>query len=798
MMRPRWKKVIRDLWMNKTRTILVVLSIAVGVFAFGTIASARVNILDLLRESYLSINPASAIITTDLFDEDLVDVVRHMPEVDMAQGQRKVPARILIGPDTWYDMDLYVLPDDGAMDINIVRPEQGSWPPPKHTLLIERSSLSKIHARPGDEVVVEVTGNEQRTIPISGLAHDLSLPPAPIAGKAFGYVTFDTLEWFGLPRDYDQMLIVVAEGREDEEHIWHVVDQVEQKIERSGREIDVSDVPTPLEHPAEMIIPTILMVLGGLGVLTLVLGMFLIINTIESILTQQTRQIGIMKAIGARRMQVMGLYFSMVLIFGVLALLLAMPLGIAGAIAFTTFMTNQLNIDLVHFTIPPPVVLLKVLASLVLPVIVAVPAIRNASRITVREALDDNLTTQSQAGGGVIDRVIGMVKGLPRPLLLSLRNTFRRKGRLARTLLVLTLGGAVFMSVLTVRESLFYTLDRSIESKRYDVEVRFSRHYRSAKIEQGMQNLPGVTAVESWGFTKAYPVRPDGSEGESVSLYAPPAATAMLKLHMQDGRWLEPSDTTGIVVSSNYLNKKEPGTQLGDEIVLKIDGEEYTWRIVGVSQEFMSPIQPAIAYVNYDAFARRLGRMGRVDNVQVATVSHDAAFQQQVVRALEEHMDRSNLRVRLIQSTSENRALMGERFNILTSILSIMAFLIAVVGGIGLTGTMSINVIERRKEIGIMRAIGASDGAIRQIVVAEGIVISLISWSIATLVSLPLSKLMSIRLGINLLNEPLIYRYASYAVGVWLVLVLVLAVVASMLPARNALRITIREVLAFE
>lgn len=798
MMRPRWKKVIRDLWMNKTRTLLVVLSIAVGVFAFGTIASARVNILDLLRASYLNINPASASITTELFDQDLVDVVRRMPEVRMAEGQRKVPARILIGPDTWYDMELYVLPDDGKMDINIVRSDQGSWPPPKHTLLIERSSLRKIHARLGDEVVVEVTGNEQRTIPISGLAHDLSLPPAPIAGKAFGYVTFDTLEWFGLPRDYDQMLIVVADGRKDEEHIWQVVDQVEQKIERSGREIVVSEVPTPLEHPAEMIIPTILMVLGGLGILTLVLGMFLIVNTIESILTQQIRQIGIMKAIGARSMQVMGLYFSMVLIFGAMALLLAMPLGIAGAIAFTTFMTDQLNIDLVHFKIPPPIVLLKVLASLALPVIVAVPAIRGASRITVREALDDNMTTQSQAGSSVIDRLIGMVKRLPRPLLLSLRNTFRRKGRLVRTLLVLTLGGAVFMSVLTVRESLFFTLDRSIESKRYDVEVRFSRPYRSAKIEQGILQLPGVAAVESWGFTKAYPVRADGSEGDALNVYAPPATTELLKLNIQDGRWLQPGDMNGIVVSSNYLSKKEPGTQLGDEIVLKIDGEEYTWRIVGVSQEFMSPIQPAIGYVHYQAFARTLGQMGRVDNLQVATVEHDPAFQQHVVRALEEHMERTNLRVRLIQSTSENRAMLGERFNILTSILSIMAFLIAVVGGIGLTGTMSINVIERRKEIGIMRAIGASDGAIRQIVVVEGIMISLISWSIATLVSLPLSKLMSMRIGLSLLNEPLVHRYASYAVGAWLVLVLVLAVVASLLPARNALRITIREVLAFE
>jgi putative ABC transport system permease protein len=127
-----------------------------------------------------------------------------------------------------------------------------------------------------------------------------------------------------------------------------------------------------------------------------------------------------------------------------------------------------------------------------------------------------------------------------------------------------------------------------------------------------------------------------------------------------------------------------------------------------------------------------------------------------------------------------------------------MAALIATVGSIGLTGTMSINVIERSKEIGIMRAIGASDGAIRQIVITEGLVIALVSWLIGTLISMPLSRVMSVQIGYNLLNEPLSYTYASYAVVAWLVVVLILASVASMLPARNALRITIREVLAYE
>jgi putative ABC transport system permease protein len=694
-------------------------------------------------------------------------------------------------------MDLYVLPDDGEMDINIVRPEEGVWPPTRHTLLVERGSLPKTNAQVGEVVTVEMSGGEKRDIPIVGLTHDLSLPPAPIAGKAFGYISFDTLVWFGGTRDYNEMLIVVSEERTSEAHIWTVAEEVADKIERSGREVDVIDVPTPLEHPAEMIIPTILLILAGLGVLTLLLGMFLIINTVEAILTQQIRQIGMMKAIGARSRQIMQLYFSMVFIFGALALFLALPLGVFGALQFTRFMAGQLNFDIVHFQMPPPVLLLKVAASLLLPLLVAGPAVRGTARITVREAIDNNISA-ANSGPDVIDRFLNKIQGIPRPITLALRNTFRRKGRLLRTLLVLTLGGAVFISVLTVRASLFHTLDVSIQSKRYDIEVRFSRSYRSEKVEQGILKIPGVVGVESWGFTRAYPVRPDGSEGEQVNLYAPPADTSLLYLVIEQGRWLQPGDENAIVVSSNYLSTKEPGTELGDEIVLQIDDEEYTWRIVGVSQEFMSPIEPAIGYVNYRPFARRVGKMGHGDNLQVATAQHTPEFQHQVVRTLDAHAERNNLQVRRIKSTTEDRAMLGERFNILTSLLSIMAALIAIVGSIGLMGTLSINVMERRKEIGIMRAIGASDGAVRQIVMTEGIVIGLLSWFLGTIISYPLSNNMGMQIGYNLLNEPLRYSYAWYAVVVWLVLVLLLSVLSSILPSRNALRITIREVLAYE
>src|SRR5262245_2506393 len=105
---PRWKKVMRDLAFNRTRTALVVLSIAVGVFAFGTILGGPTVLSQTLNESFLAINPPSATLTTAPFDEELVEAVRRVPGVAQAQGTRSVAARIQTGPTTWQDAMLFV------------------------------------------------------------------------------------------------------------------------------------------------------------------------------------------------------------------------------------------------------------------------------------------------------------------------------------------------------------------------------------------------------------------------------------------------------------------------------------------------------------------------------------------------------------------------------------------------------------------------------------------------------------------------------------------------------------------
>ncbi|HMQ35588.1 MAG TPA: FtsX-like permease family protein, partial [Chloroflexaceae bacterium] len=638
-------------------------------------------------------------------------------------------------------------------------------------------------------------GQSPRRLPIAGLTHALSLPPAVIAGQAFGYITFDTLEWLGGPGGYNQLAFVVAGDRADEAHIRAVAADVERLLKRGGREVLNTDVPTPLQHPVELILPTMFAIMTTIGTLALVTSTFLIINTIGAILTQQTRQIGVMKAIGARAGQIGGMYFVLAAGFGLLALLIAAPLSALGSLLLARFLGGQLNVDIAGLTMPPEVLLIELGAALLVPVVAAAMPIRAVIRRPAREALAGD--TAAPVGQGPLDRLIAGVRGLGRPTRLALRNTFRRKGRLARTMAALSLGGAVFVAAMTLRASLFATLDASIASQRYDVEVQLSRPYRAERVTGPTMAVPGVTSVESLLRDSVYPVRADGSTGEVISLRAMPASTTMFAPRMVEGRWLVPGDGRAIVLSTNF-QQKEPHIGVGDQVLLQVGDKEQLWRVVGFIEELMPPINPALGYVTIEGYTAAAGGAGRTDTLRVGTAAHDPASHRAAAEALERQLEAQGFDVRLIRSRTEDRAILAERFDLIGIVLTVLATLMGAVGGLGLAGTMSINVIERTREIGVMRAVGASDRAVRKIVLSEGVTIALLAWLVGTMVSVPLSYGMCYGFGLALLNSPLILTYALPAVAIWLAGVLVIAVVASLLPARAAVRLTVREVLAYE
>jgi putative ABC transport system permease protein len=421
----------------------------------------------------------------------------------------------------------------------------------------------------------------------------------------------------------------------------------------------------------------------------------------------------------------------------------------------------------------------------------------SGTRITVREAISGyglgmkEQRTKNKEQGKRISFVLGsLLSILGRPLLLSLRNTFRRKGRLALTLSTLTIAGVIFITVISIRQSLQLTLSNIFADYQADIIVDMNRPYRTAVFDDVLR-VPGVVGVESWSNYNARRLRADRSESNGFSLFALPAKSAAFNPTVRAGRWLLPEDAHAVVVSSELL-RDEPDIKVGDDILLKVEGQKTTLHVVGIAN-VLSPEM----YVNQPFFSRLIGQVGKASQLQVTTERHDQAFQAQVGKAIRAHFKRQGLQVAQVMTIAEWLARIQAIFDIVIALLLIMAVLLAVVGGLGLMGTMSINVIERTREIGVMRAIGASNRAVLQIVMVEGMLVGGLSWCVGVLVALPISKLLSDAVGIAL-QTPLSYVFSMLGVLLWLGIVVVLAAVASFLPAWSAARVTVRDVLAYE
>ena len=241
--------------------------------------------------------------------------------------------------------------------------------------------------------------------------------------------------------------------------------------------------------------------------------------------------------------------------------------------------------------------------------------------------------------------------------------------------------------------------------------------------------------------------------------------------------------------------KDQPDIKLGDVVTLKMEGREQEWQVVGIVQGILTG---PIGYVNQDYLARELRFVGRSGWTLIIADQHDGAYQADLAERLKERFDAAGMRVTNAGTTGEIRDNIESQFNIIVVLLAVMAVLIALVGGLGLMGTMSINVLERTREIGVMRAVGASDGSVLRIVLVEGVLVGLISWIVGGLLAYPMGQLLSNIVGTSLLESPLNYQFAINGAIGWLAAVLAIASLASFLPAWNASRLSVRQILAYE
>jgi putative ABC transport system permease protein len=794
VLRPRWRKVLADLWDNRARSLLVIASIAVGVFAIGTIVGCYDYLARDLNIGYLNANPAAITLVTDPLDEDIVASVGRMAGVGDAEGRHTFTVRLIMGPDTWDAMTLVAVRDYEDLRISRFEPLMGAWAPAERQVVLERKTLLRLDAQVGDVIEVELADGTRRLLEVAGAVLDPTGGYAAVLGDPKGFVHYDSLAWLGRAPSMNRLYATADGGATDRETLRALATRITDRIERTGRGVYQVQVSPSDEHPLAPILTALLGVLSALGVLVVLLSGALVANTMSALLNQHTRTIGVMKLVGASRTQIVGSYLALVAALGAIALVVSVPLGALGAYGLSQFAAGIINASLGAFRFVPLAVVLQVVMAMVVPPVAALWPVLSGSRVTVQRALRGSGVGDAYTPGPIAGR-LRRVRWLSRPLLISLRNTFRRRGRLLLTMVTLTLGGAVFIAVFNTQVALNAQVERVARYFGADVNVDLARPYRVDRVMEQLMAIPDVVAVEAWtGATAEWLCTAEGPH-DAVTLIAPPAGSALVDPVVLAGRWLVPGDEGAIAINEAFWSD-HPDLGPGDRLRLRIDSREAQWTVVGVFQ--YSGIDQLFAYTTYEHLSAAQRRPMHAAQFRLITASHDTEAQQRIAVLVDGHLRDAGFQVSLVEAGAQFVDSVTSLLDVLIAVLLVMAVLTALVGSIGLTGTVSMNVMERTREIGVLRTVGADDGTVATLVIVEGQVIGLMSYVLAAVASFPITALLSNIVTLAVFNAPADWSLTPNGFIIWLCVLLVLATVASLLPARTASRLTIREVLAYE
>lgn len=797
----RWIKIFKDIWDHKIRALLVILSIAVGVAAVGMINNAKHMIERDLFGPYLAGNPALVQVYVSPFDESLAEAVAGLRAVEMVQARRTTAATIYQPDGVSRDISLMTVPDFNDIQINRLPVEQGAGVPGVREILLERQSAAGLGVTVGDKVTIEIDNQRRYELTVAGILHDIYIQPFTLGKRATGYVSMSTLQWMGLRPYYNRLDIVTTTDKYNRAHVLEVAALARDRvIQPAGYTVSRIQVPgyssDPGQHWAHNQINGLLLVLQVMGILAIFLSGGLVVNTISAILSQQIKQIGIMRAVGAVRRQLIGMYVLNVTVLSVLGLLIGLPLGWLGAIGLAQLAAGFLNFTITQFDLPAHIASLQAAVGLIMPIGVALYPIIAGTRLSVHDAIYEyGLSKEDRKGP--IDRLLVRIRRASPPVMLSLRNTFRNKARLAFTVITLTLAGAMFVAAFSTRASLTAQINEVGRYVAFDAALGVPYGSSQFAVEREARRIPGVTVAEGWASGSAIVMQADGREGDEIEITGVPVDIKTIEPNLQGGRWLQHGDTRQVVINDDYL-EREPQVTVGSEITLKVGATERTLEVVGILSKHLSG---ARVYMNYETFARLTGRQNQADSIRVrasTTQLGDANAQEQIAAQLEQRFKDAGLSSSSSQTRHGTFEMFTSAFDIILLVLVIMAALLATVGGLSLTGTMGMNVLERTREIGVLRAVGAANSAVRQVVVVEGVVVGLISWLLSAALSAPVSRALASAVVESVLKASVNFQYSALGLIIWLVVTVGIGIVSSLGPARDAVRLSVREVLDYE
>jgi putative ABC transport system permease protein len=790
------------------RLALMGLALAVSGAALTTMLSTYVVLGRELARNYLSTNPASAQLVLDRSDEELARAVARLPGVADAEPSSAIWGRVALAKGGVRPALFFVIPHLGRSRINTVRLQSGDWPASDDQLVLERSALQVAQATLGDSLTLEFPDKHGARLKIVGTVHDPSLAPAWQEQVLYGYMTPAALAGVDPDAPLHILKVTVVPTMREAHAIETVAHGVAKRLAELGRTVREIRIPSPRMHPHQSQVMTLLAMLLGFSACGLLLGSVLGAAIVGGFIGSQARDIAVMKAIGARSAQIAVLYLVLVGGIALAAAVAAVPLGLLAASGWVSASAKLLNLDITNVRIPWFIATASAAVAISAPITAAALPVWVASRRTVRQAMSEWGVARESWAPGLSIRALVRVRMLSTAAALGLRNAFRRRARLMLGVVAFASAGAMFIASAELRIAWSDNVTASAATRRYDLEIRLQNAASTATVRHILETLPGVRAVESWpvadvavdggdhiAVSRTYP---DEGHGR-ITIRAAPLETRLLSPQLLAGRWLRQSDD-GAVVLNSAAQVALSGAKVGDSLDILVRHEPRHVHVVGIAREIMTP---ATLYTTADGFAGQDFPADSTNAVRVAlvpgTAAHaaavDAAAVDAAADAATDALESAGIAVRGIITEKLIRAAQSGHIRILISALGFVAAIMGLVGMLGHASMLSTGIIERIREFGILRIVGAGAGDIRRVVLSEAMVSGLLGAAAAIPLSLPVSQTMGRIVG-RVSGQPLVLELAATPVLAWLAACVAASAFGGLYPSIRAARWSVRETLA--
>jgi len=781
MVSPLAHKALRDVSRRKLRTLLVVIGIVVGVAGLTAINVASHELAAAFAYSATERATPDISISADQVDPALAAAVHGLPNVRAVQLMTFYSTRWKIGgPPGHVNMSITAYQDFNHVAIYPFQVTSGRLPGVGE-IVMESSDRTLQPFKVGD--VITITSKLGSTsLRVVGLSRTLGDTSASFSSFARAYMSqagMTAATGIAKPNDIEIQV-------KDKRTAADTARAVTALLRAHGVAVLGAELPGNQFDPS--VINGLYTILDVLSAIALVLSGFLIVNTVSTLIGEQTSIIGTMKAIGATRATVVRGYLMTVAIYAVTGTLLGIVLGVFGGYEFTLFLTSVVTLDLGPFQVDTGTIVLSALIGLAIPFAAAIVPLWTGTRITVREAISAYGIERTVPADG---RPAGAGwTWVPQTVWLGLRGLFRKRGRAVLTLLALTFSAAAFLAIQTTT----YSVNRFIGDlfSQYGADLFVFTGGQPQPLEQirtQLLSVPNVAAVERfdnngvhsrWGIVVLTGVEPDP------------------KLYKRDvirGRWFQPGEQDVVLINEQLQQKS--GARVGDSIALSTATRNQSWRVIGIIHDVNGGLGTSgvamTSYDNYLAFYELPADRAR--GFMVGSADHAQPAVDETANRIDAALVREGLSPNVTTAQQQVTRNQGQ-FQILYILLYAVAAIVALVGILGLFNTLTTSVLERRREIGILRSLGATGRRVAAVFWTEALALSALAWLLAIVVGIPASLAF-----VNLIAAvliPISFAFDPAALLAMLIFTFVIATVASFIPALSAARVRVVETLRYE